>query len=237
MGQARQGLQRGALRLIRTWRATRGSRPLPYTVKSRSTSGFSSCRNACRTSTSLFSRSHWTDKRYPRPDAPLCCPDARRPRPLSFFPSALLRDQQYGPIPALYKHAMRRESFHPTKSSPPFLSRVDSFATMPSHSSQHHSNSFVSSPTWSLNTLTGTTASSGSGGGLPVTPGLSPVSLPSPPGSARSVSMHSGHGHGHAYASHAPSTPGAPHMGTVPLPPPFQHSQRAHILLLFSVIQ
>src|SRR5580658_5334387 len=95
-----------------------------------------------------------------------------------------------------------------------------------SHSSKHHSSSFVSSPTWSLNTLTSTTASSGSGG-LPVTPGLSPVSLPSPPGSARSVSMHSGHGHAYAYASQMPSTPGAPHMGTVPLP------QRAHILLLF----
>src|SRR5258708_32569421 len=96
-----------------------------------------------------------------------------------------------------------------------------------SHSSTHHSNSFVSSPTWSLNTLTGTT-SSGSGGGLPVTPVLSPVSLPSPPGSARSVSMHSGHGYAYSYASQFPLTPGAPHMGTVPLP-----TQRAHILLLF----
>ncbi|KAF8491584.1 hypothetical protein F5888DRAFT_1041804 [Russula emetica] len=97
---------------------------------------------------------------------------------------------------------------------------------MPSyHSSKHHSNSFVSSPTWSLNTLTSTTASSGSGGGLPVTPGLSPVSLLSPLGSARSVSMHSGHGHAYAYASQMPSTPGAPHMGTVPLP--LQHPQHS----------
>ncbi|KAI9511048.1 hypothetical protein F5148DRAFT_1174272 [Russula earlei] len=91
---------------------------------------------------------------------------------------------------------------------------------MASHSSKHHhSPSFVSSPPWSLNTLTGTTASGS--GGLPVTPVLSPVSLPSPPGSARSTSTYSGHTH--VYAPPFPSTPGAPHMGTVPLPPHLHH--------------
>ena len=88
-------------------------------------------------------------------------------------------------------------------------------------SSKHHPSSFVSSPAWSLNTLTGTTASGG--GGLPVTPVMSPVSLPSPLGSTRSASTHSGHAY--AYAAQVPSTPGAPHMGTVSLPS-FQH-QRA----------
>src|SRR5216683_7601240 len=88
-----------------------------------------------------------------------------------------------------------------------------------SHSSRHHPPSYVSSPPWSLNTLTGTTASGG--GGLPVTPVLSPVSLPSPLGSTRSTSTHSGHAY--AYASEFTSTPSAPHMGTVPLPPLLQH--------------
>ncbi|KAI0290153.1 hypothetical protein BC826DRAFT_1157052 [Russula brevipes] len=45
-----------------------------------------------------------------------------------------------------------------------------------SHShSKHHASSFASSPAWSLNSLTGTTASVG--GGLPVTPVLSPVGI------------------------------------------------------------
>ncbi|KAH9991910.1 hypothetical protein BJV77DRAFT_962581 [Russula vinacea] len=43
---------------------------------------------------------------------------------------------------------------------------------MPSSHSKHHPNSFMSSPTWSLNTLTGTTASGS--GGPPVTPVMSP---------------------------------------------------------------
>lgn len=185
---------------------------------------------------SLFSRSHWTDKQYPRPDArrPTSDVRARAPSLLPLCPAGvpcLLRDQQYGGgFQAIYtRDAMRVIPFPNT--SPPLLSHIDSFAiTMPSsHSSKHHLNSFVSSPTWSLNTLTGTTVSSGSGG-LPVTPGMSPVSLPSPPGSARSVSMHSGQGHAYAYASQTPSTPGAPHMGTVPLP---QHLQCAHITLPF----
>ncbi|KAH9959961.1 hypothetical protein BC827DRAFT_1376909 [Russula dissimulans] len=90
-----------------------------------------------------------------------------------------------------------------------------------SHSQKHHYSppSYVSSPPWSLNTLSGTSASGS--GGLPVTPVLSPVSLPSPLGSARSASTHSGHGYAHV--SPFPSTPGAPHMGTVPLPLPLQH--------------
>src|SRR5882762_4707767 len=77
-------------------------------------------------------------------------------------------------------------------------------------SSKRHSPSYVSSPAWSLNTLTGTSVS-GASGGLPVTPVLSPVGLPTPPGSASRSST------SYTYAQF-PMTPGAPHMGTVPLP-------------------
>ncbi|KAH8987489.1 hypothetical protein EDB86DRAFT_3082215 [Lactarius hatsudake] len=85
-----------------------------------------------------------------------------------------------------------------------------------SRSSKHHTPSYVSSPAWSMNTLTGTSASGASGSGgvpLPVTPVLNPVGLPSPPGSASRPTQS-----GYIYASQFPTTPGAPHMNTVPLP-------------------
>ncbi|KAI0266249.1 hypothetical protein BC834DRAFT_969731 [Gloeopeniophorella convolvens] len=82
-----------------------------------------------------------------------------------------------------------------------------------SRSSKHYTPSYASSPAWSMNTLTGTTASSGSVP-QPRTPAMNTVSLPTPPGSARSAATYSGY----PYASQMPSTPGAPHMGTVPLP-------------------
>ncbi|KAF8267208.1 hypothetical protein EI94DRAFT_1701178 [Lactarius quietus] len=83
---------------------------------------------------------------------------------------------------------------------------------MSSRSSKHHASSYASSPAWSLNTLTGTSVSGGSGAS-PVTPVLIPVGLPSPPGSASRSA-----GTQYAYASQFPTTPGAPHMNTVPLP-------------------
>src|SRR6266702_1267881 len=100
-----------------------------------------------------------------------------------------------------------------------------------SRSSKHHTSSYVSSPAWSMNTLTGTSASGSSGGGAPhpVTPVLYPVGLPSPPGSAsRSAATQSGY----AYGSQFPTTPGAPHMNTVPLP----GLQRAHPSLLSALL-
>ena len=78
-----------------------------------------------------------------------------------------------------------------------------------SRSSKHYTPSYTSSPPWSLNTLTGTSVSGGNGA-HPVTPVLNPVGLPTPPGSASRSQ--------YTYASQFPTTPGAPHMNTVPLP-------------------
>ena len=104
----------------------------------------------------------------------------------------------------------------PPHISDSLLTRL-SAAMSSSRSSKHHAASYASSPVWSLNTLTGTSVSGG--GAHPVTPVLNTVGLPSPPGSAgRSGTTQ------YAYASQLPTTPGAPHMNTVPLP----GLQRAH---------
>jgi hypothetical protein len=104
----------------------------------------------------------------------------------------------------------RSESFH-SQHAPPLRSDVDSFATtmLSSHSSKNHSNSFVSSPTWSLHTPTGTTASSNSGGRLPVIRSLA-WRVCYPPGSARSVLTHSWYDHTYEYVSQILLTAGVP---------------------------
>lgn len=84
---------------------------------------------------------------------------------------------------------------------------------MSSYHSAKNSNSpasYVSSPAWSLNSLTGTTGSQ-----APTTPVMSSIGLPPTPPSAYADSLHGSYNY-----SPAPCTPpSAPRMRSVPLPP------------------
>ncbi|EIM89185.1 uncharacterized protein STEHIDRAFT_167070 [Stereum hirsutum FP-91666 SS1] len=84
---------------------------------------------------------------------------------------------------------------------------------MSSYHSAKNSNSpasYVSSPAWSLNSLTGTTGSQ-----APTTPVMSSIGLPPTPPSAYADSLHGSYNY-----SSAPCTPpSAPRMRSVPLPP------------------
>lgn len=115
-----------AVRLIRTLRATRGTRSFPYKDISRPMSGFPRISEHHGALSALlrssFSRSHWTDKQYPRPVArhptltprfvpsplPCRCPLLTAGSTITWF--------QHGSraVSRIYKYATRRESFHPT---------------------------------------------------------------------------------------------------------------------------
>ena len=105
---------KGRTRLIRTWRATRGSRPFPYEVKYRLWSGFPMSWGACppcfRALIGQISNTLDPTPAAQRPTLALA--------PRSFFPYALQASLAYcginnmGAGSRLYIHATRRESFH-----------------------------------------------------------------------------------------------------------------------------